>query len=261
MEAVFGIDAAWTERHPSGIALIVREGSRWRCVAVHASQEEFTAAAGHDPVPGLEASALLRASEELLDGGTVAAVACDMPLSLQPITGRRAADNETSRAFGRFRLGTHTPTQERPGPIADRLRASFEEEGFGLATTNCRPRPALLEVYPHTVLLDLLREKKRLPYKESRTGKYWPDLSPDERREKLRAVWTRIARALAEEIDDLPPFLLEPRFERPWKKLKRIEDALDAVICAWAGALYLDEKTVAYGDGDAALWTPPPPEF
>jgi predicted RNase H-like nuclease len=38
--------------------------------------------------------------------------------------------------------------------------------------------------------------------------------------------------------------------------LKRYEDALDALVCAWVGAKYLLGEAVAYGDGTAAIWVP-----
>jgi len=48
--AILGIDAAWTEKEPSGVALI--EGARggWRCVAVTPSYGTFLALAEGTPV-------------------------------------------------------------------------------------------------------------------------------------------------------------------------------------------------------------------
>ncbi|QCQ98023.1 hypothetical protein [Brevundimonas sp. SGAir0440] len=44
--AVLGIDAAWTLREPSGVALISKSGSRWRLLAAAPSYESFIAITG-----------------------------------------------------------------------------------------------------------------------------------------------------------------------------------------------------------------------
>ncbi len=40
--------------------------------------------------------------------------------------------------------------------------------------------------------------------------------------------------------------------------LKPYEDALDAVISAYVGALYLEGAVEAFGDDEAAIWVPKP---
>jgi predicted RNase H-like nuclease len=40
----------------------------------------------------------------------------------------------------------------------------------------------------------------------------------------------------------------------PLAQLKRYEDALDAVVCAWVGIQYLEGKARAYGDATSAVW-------
>ena len=42
MRALLGIDAAWTEVQPSGVALVVDEGAGWQLVKVAASYRAFT---------------------------------------------------------------------------------------------------------------------------------------------------------------------------------------------------------------------------
>ncbi len=39
-------------------------------------------------------------------------------------------------------------------------------------------------------------------------------------------------------------------------KLKRFEDALDSLICAWTGVVYLAGRCQTFGDCEAAIWTP-----
>jgi hypothetical protein len=44
----------------------------------------------------------------------------------------------------------------------------------------------------------------------------------------------------------------------PLAGLKRCEDALDALVCAWEATLCLDGRATAFngGDGAAAIWVP-----
>src|SRR3954451_4393033 len=112
--SVLGIDAAWTEKHPSGVALVEETAAGpWRLVRVEASYEHFLAGAsgargkpaGSRPDP----QALLDTCEHLLGGRKPDLVAVDMPLSLDRIDGRRVSDNCISRVYGARKAGTHTP--------------------------------------------------------------------------------------------------------------------------------------------------------
>jgi predicted RNase H-like nuclease len=196
--SVLGIDAAWTERNPSGVALITGAPGRWRYVAVAPSYASFVALADGRQVcwdaPKFEggvpnAAELLGAAGKLGKAG-VDIVAVDMPLATVPIVGWRSADSAISREFGRYGCGTHTPSVTRPGPLSDRFRAEFEGMGFCLATQLSdlgRPR-RLIEVYPHVALLKLLSAPYRLKYKVSKVRTYWPTAPADQRIDKLRGL-------------------------------------------------------------------------
>ena len=71
------------------------------------------------------------------------------------------------------------------------------------------------------------------------------------RRRALLAQWTKLRRALAESIAG---GTLRVPSAGPLAALKRYEDALDALICAWTGAEYLAGRLRAYGDASAAVW-------
>ncbi len=51
-----------------------------------------------------------------------------------------------------------------------------------------------------------------------------------------------------------------PRDVKVAAQLKPYEDALDAVVCAWVGACYLNGTATAYPGDDpvAAIWIPEP---
>ncbi len=113
-----------------------------------------------------------------------------------------------------------------------------------------------MEVYPHPALLVLTGSKYRVPYKASRSLRYWPGTSVRKRIGKLLAVYRRILTALREHIANIPLALPSRRDVRTLTYLKRYEDTLDALVCAWVGMRYLEGGIRAYGDRTAAVWTP-----
>jgi predicted RNase H-like nuclease len=261
--AVLGIDAAWTTGQPSGVALVVERGRGWTCAGVAPSYAEFARLGSGGAVdwaaPAVaggegDAGALLAAADRLAPGAEVSVVAVDMPLARGPIRGRRACDDLFSSAFGARGLGVHTPSAARPGPIADRLRGSFGRCGYALATTAHRDGRSLLEVYPHAAVLALVGSAYRVPYKLARAARYWPGATPTDRRARLLRAWQRILRALRQRIGGIE--LPLPRVPPAAGRMKRYEDALDAIVCAWVAIEFLAGRSRAYGDADAGIWTP-----
>lgn len=261
--AVLGIDAAWTSARPSGVALAVERDRGWACAGVAPSYGAFVRLAAGTRVDWLapapeggeaDAGALLEAAARLAPGADLAVVAVDMPLARTPVVRRREADDAISRAFGARKLGAHSPSAERPGAISDRLRLALAAHGFELATTASRPARSVVEVFPHAALLALVRSPERVRYKASRAAQFWPEAVPADRRALVLAEWRRILRALRRRISgiDLPL----PRAAPAPGRMKRYEDALDAVLCAWSGIEFLEGRARAYGDEDAAVWTP-----
>ena len=237
--AVLGIDAAWTETQPSGVALAVEAKGGWQLAALEASYDRFLArakgAAPDETRPGGSRpnAAELLAAAQTICGGPVDLIAIDMPLSRRPITGRRAADRLVSERYGGMAAATHSPSADRPGAISDKLRAEFEAEGYALCTAP--PAQGLIEVYPHPALIEFLKAERRLEYKAGKTGVYWPALSLDERHLNLRAVWARIVLALERRIGGVAEAMPSPLDATRGWRLKAYEDRLDAVVCAAVG--------------------------
>ncbi|GAC1343667.1 MAG: DUF429 domain-containing protein [Acetobacteraceae bacterium] len=257
--AVLGIDAAWTVTQPSGVALVVEGAEGWRLLAVQPSYGQFLAAADRravaaTPAGGAPDAAALLAACAALHAGGADVVAVDMPLSREPIAGRRVSDNCVSRAYGARHCGTHTPSAVRPGAISDALRAGFFAAGYPLATAGL-PARALMEVYPHPALVELAGAARRLPYKLSRIGQYWPELSPAERKLRLLATWAGIVAMLEREIAGVAAALLPP-MGTGGSMLKAYEDQLDAVVCAWVGICALEGTAEPFGDTVSAIWVP-----
>ena len=272
MNAVLGIDAAWAEGNPSGVALIRQpKVGQWECIAVAPSYESFLQLAeGNDvnwearPIGGLpDLERLLEASAMLLEDTEVTVVSVDMPVSNQPIVGRRCCDNVISREFGRALCGTHSPNENRPGPLSVNLMASLNQRGYNLVTAmpnaadDRAPVRAIIEVYPHPAIVRLLNLERRLKYKVDKSANFWRGQTLAERRERLRENFRRLYAGLAAEINGIPGDCIPlDAYVRSWRSLKRFEDALDALVCAWVGARYLEGRAECFGDANAAIWVP-----
>lgn len=279
MGAVLGIDAAWTEGNPSGVALAAEVRGRWACLAVAPSYDRFSALAsgaladggqwGPRPAGGsADVPALLAASKVLLERAgvqpTIDVVAVDMPLSPTPITARRAADNATSRALGCYKCGVHSPASGRPGALGAALTNACVKEGFPLAVSNGqRPRPALLEAYPHAVFVGLQvayggvprAEAERCKYKVSRSGQFWPDL-PIEGRLAFLLHNFREMHGLLGKVLAVPAIPLPLVAGTTLARLKPFEDGLDALACCVLGIGYLKGRATGLGDAQSAIWIP-----
>lgn len=272
MTALLGIDAAWTYKNPSGVSLLTLDDQgEWRCAALAPSYNSFLDLAEGTPIDwesrptggSVKVGELLSAARAL-GADSVEVVAIDMPLSLLPITGRRAADRAVSRAFGARGASAHSPSAARPGSLSDSLRDDFAAHNYPLATKAPRPRlqpaglahRALIEVYPHVSLLDLAEADYRLRYKVDKRQKYWPDADTDERKRLLISEFAVILESLRKHLHgielELPVVADSPTFVA----LKRYEDAIDSLVCAWSALCYWRGKADAYGDETGAIWVP-----
>ena len=270
--AVLGIDAAWTKGNPSGVALIRQlQGGSWECVAVAPSYKAFLdLAEGNNvnweatPVGGLpEPGRLLEAAAFLLKGAEVTVVAVDIPVSNRPIDGRRPCDIAISRAFGGALCGTHSPNVNRPGALSKNLIASLKKHNYNLRTemptvaNDEPPAKATIEVYPHPAIVRLLNLDHRLKYKVEKSNDFWRGRTLLERRKRLRSNFQKLRIGLAAEIHGIPEDVVPTAaYVRSRRSLKRYEDSLDALVCAWVGSCYLDNRAESFGDEDAAIWVP-----
>ncbi len=67
---------------------------------------------------------------------------------------------------------------------------------------------------------------------------------------------THIYRALRSELGKLQFELPATADGLSLTYLKRFEDALDALVCAWVGLQHLHRRTRPYGDHESAIWVP-----
>ena len=266
MRTILGIDAAWTQGEPSGVALIQGEREAWSVLGVAPSYDAFVACSQGAPVDWQASrftgsrpnvASLIKAAREMASA-ELSVVGLDVPIANVRFESRRTADDAISKAFGGRGCSAHSPSAARPGRLGRSLMAQFEAEGFPLATT--APRPAdtrcTIEVYPHPALLALLRRDYRVPYKVSRSTKYWPGTSVSERVLKLLAEFAKINDALGAVFGGAPISLPRGQEVATLAALKRYEDALDALVCAWVGLRFVEGTVAAYGDESAAIWVP-----
>lgn len=231
--AVFvGVDLAWSRRNPSGGAVLV--GNRlvaWR--ADLSDDDEIVAFVG----------------SSLVEGGA-AVVAVDAPLAVPNVTGARRCDRELSAAWGAYRAGAHPANRSRLAgagdvrgeTIAARLAAAY---GFAQAAP-IAPAPGarlLCEVYPHPAHVSLFGLRERFRYK-AKSG--WD----------IPARWAAFVEYqchLAELAHADPPLLGAHELTAHavtglrGRSLKALEDALDALTCAYVAAY-------AWRHGPAGQW-------
>jgi predicted RNase H-like nuclease len=91
----------------------------------------------------------------------------------------------------------------------------------------------------------------------AKSTKLWPGKGLSERKRLLVKNFRKLYAGLRQEICELPDDLLPSDLcEGSLNRLKRYEDALDALVCAWTGSRYLEGCATPYGDDKAAIWVP-----
>lgn len=255
MRAVLGLDAAWTTTQPSGVALVVEHSrGRWRCARVAPSVDAFCAErvdwTARPRGSAIDVDRLLAA----LPAVGRLTVAIDMPVGKTPPLARRASDDAVTRAFGRFGCGTHSPTPERPGAVSVAVTKAFTARGIPVAASSDAPEGRLLEVYPHPAVMGLLERSYRVPYKVSRAAQYWPGLPLVERTRRLADELSALHDVLTHRFAGLS--MPRPPRATTLAGLKRYEDGLDALVCAFIGVEVIEGRGMAFGDETAAIWLP-----
>jgi predicted RNase H-like nuclease/ppGpp synthetase/RelA/SpoT-type nucleotidyltranferase len=221
-----GIDLAWGEKNPTGIAVLDDSCRLLRLSAV------TTDAA-------IEATVAAYA-----DGRVIAGI--DSPLVVTNPTGSRPAEQALSADFRKFHAGTHPSNTGKP-EFAHGTRGARVAERLGLVV-----HETALEVYPHAALVALFDLDGILTYKDKR-GRDLPHL----RSELLRLM------GLVESLvtTDQTWANLRAAVEGATRKsdLRVAEDQVDAVVCAYV-AWYADrhpDRVTAYGDEETGIIVTP----
>lgn len=210
----FGVDLAWSDRNPSGVCALDDEG--WIV-----DEREL----GSD-------DEIVDWVAERLDGPAVLAV--DAPLLVPNPSGQRPGEAEVARVYGGRKAGPHPANRSlflsRFGRIrGEDLAARFAALGF--ADPWSAGERTLLEVYPHPTLIEAFGLPERLLYK-AKSG-----VGVDGRRVGLRNL-ARLLEGLAGADPPLRGSALDVPDAARGRRLKSIEDRLDARLCAWIAAVW-----------------------
>ena len=231
-----GVDLAWGQRSPTGVAVL--DGSGALCHAgVAGDDDDVLSQLG----PYLAADCV---------------VAIDAPLVVTNPSGNRPCEAALNRDFRRFDAGAH-PANTGLAWFADGGRGArlCAAAGLDLDPRSAAARKAL-EVYPHAASVVLFGLDKTLKYKQKQ-GRDFPEL----RSELLRLM------DFIEQLADLKVAMsrdwsaLRTAVEEATRKsqLRRAEDPVDAVLCAYI-ARYATERPqdiTIYGDTDSGCIVTP----
>jgi predicted RNase H-like nuclease len=238
---IVGIDLAWGHRARTGIAVLNPAGELVALESVHTDDE----------IDAVIAS--------FVSGPCV--VGLDAPLLVTNPAGRRPCEAQLTRAFGPQHAGTY-PSNTGLAPFADGGRAAALARRHGLdidATIPSQPgQRRALEVYPHSAAVAVFDLDQVLKYK-ARKGR-----TLDSRKEALGRLLELIA-GLATR-PGLPPLTTSGRCAElsaniaaatTGAALRRLEDPIDAILCAYVGLLFLAGRTWIIGDSESgAIVTP-----
>ncbi len=228
-----GIDLAWKATNRTGVATVDRAG---RLLASASVGDDDEIAAWLTQLPGVPR-----------------VVAVDAPLIVPNLTGQRTAERLIGRAYGRY--GASAYPSSRANPMFDPPRAQTLADRFGWRVDPAAPLgpgPALcLEVYPHPALIGLFELPQRILYKKGRE----------------RQVGFLQLAGLLESIDELD-LLGSARWSeiratiadpRPGD-LNRVEDEIDAIVCAHLAWLWewRRHQLHVFGSADEGYIVAPP---
>jgi predicted RNase H-like nuclease len=241
-----GVDLAWKDGNPSGVALL--GGQRF---PLHLREVPQTLPRHADVLAWIARHvAHHRAS-----------VGIDAPLlGLGP--GRRGGDNEVSSAFGRFHASTHSPPSY-PGleAFTRALLADYALDSFGPGWPPTRRCPAIREVYPNALQVLLFGLDRRpgltiVKYKQRRFGhkRAWVERGIGPFVE--RCVETIGGRYAATRDPAWQALVAErPRTSMSGAEIKSIEDRWDAVLCALGAALeFFEAGSMRFYPDAADAW-------
>jgi predicted RNase H-like nuclease/ppGpp synthetase/RelA/SpoT-type nucleotidyltranferase len=235
-----GVDLAWGQRKPTGVAVLDDHGEL--LLLTSETDDDAIAAA---LAPHVEGPCL---------------VGIDAPLIVRNARGNRPCEAALNRDFARFDAGAHPSNTGKPelagvprgGALAERL-------GLDLDPHSTSDRRAI-EVYPHPATVALFRLGRTLKYKQ-RPGRTLAQL----RSELMRLV------TLLEGLDEATP-PLRLRHSDAWRRLteeiasaprksdlRRAEDQVDAVVCAYVAtfATLRPGMTTTYGDYESGYIVTP----
>lgn len=234
MNSYVGIDLAWKDTNRTGLAVVDESGRLLASGAVRLDDEIADWLEVHAPDPIV--------------------VAVDAPLVVPNPKGQRMGEKLIGQAYGRY--GASAYPANRGNPLFDPPRAEQLAKRFGWSVDPGTPlggdQTVCVEVYPHPAFVGLFELPQRVLYKKG---------------SDRRAGFLQIA-ALLESVPELKLSVsarwseLVAVIANPARgDLTRIEDELDAILCAHLAWLWRHrrESLHVYGNVDEGYIVAPPP--
>jgi len=230
-----GIDLAWSAKARTGLAAVDSSGRLIDSAAV-VTDDEIASWIDRQP-------------------GPVVVAAVDAPLVVPNEAGQRVGENQVAKAYGRY--GASPYPSSRSNPLFDPPRAATLAERFGWTIDPYHrgtvERPACIEVYPHPAMVGLFALPSRILYKKgpARAAGFAELVRHFETVPELRL--TENQRWLA-----LKQVIAAPK----QGDLTRIEDELDAILCAHLAWLWHQRRELLqiYGSlAEGYIVAPPAP--
>lgn len=226
-----GIDLAWGELKPTGVA-VIDEGGAVLSIATMRTDDQIAAF-----LADYSAADVL--------------VAIDAPLVVTNATGNRPAEAQLNVDFRAFEAGAHPSNTGKP-EFAHQPRGARLAQRLGLdIDPHSTSHRRAIEVYPHPATIALFRLGRTLKYK-NKTGRSL---------ETLKAELLQLIGHLEGLSSAVPPLRLQGN--QQWaglvaavsqatrkSELRVVEDQVDAVVCAYVAAFawYRPADTTTYGD-------------
>jgi predicted RNase H-like nuclease/ppGpp synthetase/RelA/SpoT-type nucleotidyltranferase len=239
-----GIDLAWGEVRPTGLAVLDDGGALVHLSAQDTDESIVAALAAYREAPVL--------------------VAIDAPLVVNNATGNRPCEAALNRDFARFDAGAHPANTGKPEfagtPRGARLAKAL---GLDINPASRRPRRAV-EVYPHPATVVLFGLGRTLKYKQ-KPGRTLPELRAAmlELIGHIEGLADAEAPMVVTEHEGWHRVVSQVRDASRKSELRRAEDQIDAVLCAYVArfAVAHPERTTTYGDlATGYIVTPTLPE-
>jgi predicted RNase H-like nuclease len=229
-----GVDLAWGVRNPTGVAVVDANG---QLVHVSAARDDAD---------------VLAALRPYVKGDCV--VGFDAPLVVTNPTGQRPAETALNRDFAKFEAGAHPANTGKPEfAVMPRAARLAEVMDLDMDPYSGAARRAI-EVYPHAATVALFRLPRTLKYK-AKPGRELPQLKSELLRlmdglESLGGLTHAAPQLRVAENHDWIELRRQVVTARRKCDLRRAEDPVDAVVCAYV-ALYAQRCPAGitiYGD-------------
>lgn len=226
-----GVDLAWVTRNPTGVAVLDESGALCHASAVRTDDEIVAAVRSAVPADCI--------------------VGIDAPLIVVNPKGSRPAERALGRDFAAYEAGAHPANTGNPA-FADGTRGGRVAGLLGLdMDPDSTAARRAIEVYPHPATVALFRLGQSLKYKNK----------PGRSLDQLRGELLTLVRLL-ESLETAKPALRLKQSEH-WRRLadvvqhatrkaqlRRAEDPIDAVVCAYVAMLahQAADRVTTYGD-------------